>query len=189
MKIIVFSGNANTGKTTALEVCKQQLLKNNAKANIKIFEETARIYLNTHTAPIDIYEFQKYIRTQEQLRLQELEHLKKTDTYDYVIIDRTILDGIIYSYRNMLQGKLTSIDFLNNQHHIIEKSRELYDHIIFFQKPFKTNIRFDSYNNPELNGIFEHSLLSFYGEKIMIYENNIYFQDNISQLLTPPLFF
>lgn len=48
MKIIAFSGNSNTGKTTAIHFLRDFLLARNPELRIQLFHESAREYIEAH---------------------------------------------------------------------------------------------------------------------------------------------
>jgi molybdopterin-guanine dinucleotide biosynthesis protein len=47
-KIIAFSGNSNTGKSTAIHMLYDQFSARYPEKKIKIFDETARQYIDAH---------------------------------------------------------------------------------------------------------------------------------------------
>ena len=156
---------------------------------IKIFDETARQYIDAHGWVIeDVHDFETFIIKQETERLQELTHIKETQSYDLVFIDRTWLDAIIYSYRNLINGNISRIDYVENYHEILAQGKALYDNVVFFTTPIKIDSRFAIYNNEHINAIFEHSIRFWYAHKVIIYPNNISFQDNIESTIFWNLF-
>lgn len=151
---------------------------------IKIFEETARVYIDAHGWVIDdVHDFETFIIKQESGRVEELMHIKESKSYDLVFIDRTGLDAVIYSYRNLINGNIDRIDYVKNYSTILTTGKQLYDHVVFFTTPIKIDRRFPIYNNDHINAVFENSIRFFYEEKVMIYTNNIFFQDNIESTI------
>lgn len=156
---------------------------------IKIFDETARQYIDAHGWVIeDVHDFETFIIKQETDRLKELTHIKAQKSYDLVFIDRTGLDAIIYSYRNLINGNISRIDYVENYHKILAQGKTLYDNVVFFTTPIKIDSRFAIYNNEHINAIFEHSIRFWYEHKVIIYPNNISFQDNIESTIFWNLF-
>lgn len=157
---------------------------------MKKIEESARVYINQHGGgPIDdVHAFETFIIQEEIKRLQELATIKEQQTYDLIFIDRTGLDAVIYSYRNLINGNISRIDYVANYHNILLQGRELYDRVIFFTTPIKEDSRFPIYNNEHINAVFEHSIRFRYGEKVIIYTNNIFFQDNLESTIFSNIF-
>jgi hypothetical protein len=181
MKIIAFSGNSNTGKTTAIHFLRDFLLARNPEVRIQLFQESAREYILAHGGGgIDnMHDFERYIFQCETKRIAELIEAKEKQSYDYAFIDRTTLDCFIYSYRNLVHGDLEVIDYTHGSTALLAQSKEVYDHVVFFTTPIKKDSRFDIYNNDHINAIFEHSIHSLYKEKVITYTNNMFFQDNL----------
>lgn len=187
--VIAFAGNSNTGKSSAIRFLQQQFTDRWHALTVKIFEETARHYIDAHDWIIDdIHDFETHIIHAETQRLQELEEIKNNELYDFVFIDRTGLDAIIYSYRNLIVWNLSRIDYVENYHPVLQKGKELYDYVVFFTTPIKIDNRFPIYNNEHINAVFEHTMRFWYGEKVIIYTNNIFFQDNIQSTIFGNLF-
>gem|GEM_PF-3506853 len=173
MKIIVFSGITNTGKSTAIHNLETQILK--AGKTVKIYGEHARIYLDIHgRETIDIYKLQEFISNGEKERLLELESYKKEDKYDYVLVDRTVVDSMVFVYRALINGTMNNADILNDIHSVIEKSRGIYDKIIYFYEMIKSDSRAEGFNSKEFHSIFENTMKATYGDKVEIVRNNIY---------------
>jgi hypothetical protein len=135
-----------------------------------------------------MYDFQTYIFRQEVARLHEIERMARQDEYDLVFIDRTAMDGMIYSYRNIISGEMERMDFASNHYELISLSKQLYDHVVFFTTPIHIDKRFANYNNEHINAIFEHSIKWFYGDRVTTYTNNIFFQDNRENTLFGNIF-
>ncbi len=188
-KIIAFSGNSNTGKTSAINYLKDHYGTLHPELKIHLLGETAREYIELHNWVVDdVHAFEEYIIAREQERLAELKSIKENNTYDLVFIDRTSLDAIIYSYRNLINGDLHRIDYVQDYDPILKLSKSLYDNVVFFTTPIKVDSRFPIYNNEHINAIFEHSIRYYYDPKVIVYTNNIFFQDNIQQTIFGNLF-
>lgn len=181
-KIVSFSGNSNTGKTTAMYFVRDYYAQYHPEQRVLLLGESAREYIEAHGGMIDNQRnFQSHVFQKEIARLEYLADLRKTGEYDVVCIDRTTMDGMIYSYRNIISGYLGALDFTDDHHAMIAASKELYDHVIFFSTPIHIDSRFENYNNEHINAVFEHSIKRFYGDKVATYTNNIFFQDNREQ--------
>jgi len=189
-KIIVFSGNSNTGKTTAINFLYDTFTQRYPEKKVKKIHESARIYIDQHGGGNieDVHEFERFIINEETKRLKDLAKIKQQHEYDLIFIDRTWLDAVIYSYRNLINGNITWIDYVSNYHEILVQGRELYDHVIFFTTPIKQDNRFPIYNNEHINAVFEHSIRFWYGEKVIVYTNNIFFQDNLKSTIFGNIF-
>jgi hypothetical protein len=75
----------------------KQLFENQGKI-VKVFGETAQIYIDKHERKIeDRYDFEKYIMQEEKKRLAEIQEIKTNKTYDIVLTDRTFLDAFVYT--------------------------------------------------------------------------------------------
>ncbi len=181
MKIIAFSGNSNTGKTTAIHFLRDFLLARNPELRIQLFHESAREYIEAHGGwgIDDMHDFERYVFQCETKRIQELQDAKEKQRYDYAFIDRTTLDCFIYSYWNLVHGDLEVIDYTHGSTNLLAQSKEVYDHVVFFTTPIKKDSRFDIYNNEHINAIFQHSIHSLYQDKVITYTNNMFFQDNL----------
>jgi thymidylate kinase len=93
MKIVAFSGLANTGKTTVIKRIADYLLQR--KKSVLVLNETARkYYAYKNNRGI----FQSKIAIDEQERLIFLENLKKNNhnVVDFVLCDRTCYDQYVY---------------------------------------------------------------------------------------------
>lgn len=189
-KVIAFSGNSNTGKTSAIHFLHDSFIKKDPSKKIKIFHETAREYIDTHGGGEikDVHAFECFIIEQEIHRLREIQQIKKNNTYDLVFIDRTSLDPIIYSYRNLINGNINRIDYVDNYQEVLTLSQSIYDHVVFFTTPIKIDNRFPIYNNDHINAIFEHSIRYRYSKNVIIYTNNIFFQDNLESTIFGNIF-
>ncbi len=189
-KIIAFSGNSNTWKTSAIHYLKDHYGAKHPDLKIHLLHETAREFINENGGWIveDVHAFEKYIIDQEIKRMETLEKIKKDQLYDLVFIDRTAMDPIIYSYWNMVNGSLDRIDFVDNFQDILQRSKIVYDHVVFFTTPIKIDNRFPIYNNEHINAIFEHTIRYWYKEIVLVYTNNIYFQDNVAGTIFANLF-
>ncbi|HCB51626.1 TPA: hypothetical protein DEP21_03560 [Patescibacteria group bacterium] len=158
---------SRTGKTTAInEVGEYFVQKGN---RVKIYEETARIYLNNHQDPIDRQDMHKWIIQNEKERLNEISQLKEKNEFDIILIDRTFVDTIVYIYRNYLLGYLSDISIINELNTSVSLSNELYDDIVFFDEMIIQDDLFDDYNNPEMKAIFKYSIQKIYQQKIQHY--------------------
>jgi len=175
MEIIVFSGITNTGKSTAIRDLETQILK--AGKTVKIYDERSRIYLDSHSRKnIDIYKLQKFILEWEKERLQELEFYKKEKKFDYILVDRTATDGMVFIYWALINWTLKNAELLDDSHSIIEKSREIYDKIIYFYEMIKTDSRAEGFNSKEFHNIFENTIKTAYKDKVNFIRNNIYLE-------------
>ncbi len=174
MKIIVFSGITNTGKSTAIRDLEIKFLKKGK--TVKIYGERSRTYLDTHNREtIDIYKLQKFISNGEKERLLELESYKRENKYDYILVDRTIVDSMVFVYRALINGTMVKADILDDVHSLIKRSREVYDNIIYFHEMIKPDTRSEGFNSKEFHNIFENTMKTAYGNKLLILRNNIYF--------------
>lgn len=189
-KIIVFSGNSNTGKTTAINFLYEKFVTEYPNKKVVKMHESAREFINQQEGGIikDVHEFETFIIQEESKRLQDLKDIKEHNTYDFVFIDRTWLDAIIYSYWNLINGNINRIDYVHDYHQILTTGRDLYDRVIFFTTPIKIDKRFPIYNNEHINAVFEHSVRFRYGDKVIIYTNNIFFQDNLESTIFGNIF-
>lgn len=175
MKIIVFSGVTNTGKSTAIRDLEIQILK--LGKTVKIYDERARIYLDSHSRKnIDIYKFQKFILEWEKERLLELENYKKEEKFDYVLIDRTVVDSMVFIYWALINWTLENGELLDDSYTIIEKSRGIYDKIIYFKEMIKSDSRSEGFNSKEFHNIFENTIKVSYKDKVDFIRNNIYLE-------------
>ena len=151
---------------------------------VKVFNETAQMYIDNHPGPIeDRYAFEYFIMEEEIKRIYEIQEIKKTQQYDIVLVDRTFLDAFVYIYRAIIHGHITNSDLLT---HIkeIELSKELYDEIVFFDTMIKPDQNFADYNEIDINAIFKHTMQSIYEKKIIYYPNNSEFKKEIKRFLT-----
>ncbi len=184
MKIIVFSWNSNTWKSSAIKLFYDKLKSINDGYNIKIYGEIAREYLDMNIGKdIDRYEFQKYIADKDIERINRLKQHKIDDDFDFILVDRTIFDSIIYIYWNFLIWKSWKIDFIDDIYTYIEDSKNIYDKVVFFSLPIKNDKRFDDYNNDNINWIFENSIEATYRWKICKIDNNIILEKDIDKYL------
>lgn len=120
--------------------------------------------------------------------MEELQEIKKNNRRDLIFIDRTTLDPVIYSYRNLVNGNISNIDYLQDYFPLLTLSKQLYDHVVFFTTPIKVDTRFPIYNNEHINKVFEHTVRWRYDDKVIIYTNNIFFQDNIEATIFADIF-
>ena len=177
MQIIVFSWVSRTGKSTAITTLSEKFQQQGK--TVKIYPETAQIYIDNNPGPItDRYSFQRHIVDEEIKRLQEIQTLKSSNTYDIVLIDRTFADMFVYIYRGIIHDYIQNPDLLSCTQEL-SKSKELYDEIIFFDTMIIEDKNFADYNNDDINTIFKHTLNSIYQDKIKYYPNNTYFEKNI----------
>jgi len=90
-KIIVFSGNSNTGKTTAINFLYDTFTQRYPEKKVKKIHESARIYIDQHGGGNieDVHEFERFIINEETKRLKDLAKIKQQHEYDLIFIDRT----------------------------------------------------------------------------------------------------
>lgn len=178
-KVIVFCWNSNTWKTSALAYIGWTYAKRYPDKKILILEESARKYINLQddTSVVnDVHEFERFVTDHERERLHELKRIVEEWRYDCVCIDRSMVDCLIYSYRNMINGALDRIDYVKWYHDLVMQSREIYSNVVYFTTPIKEDNRFPIYNNEHINAIFQHTIQYIYWEKVLTYSNNIEFQ-------------
>lgn len=181
MHIIAFSWSSRTGKTTAIATMKE-LFEQQGKT-VKVFGETAQIYIDNHPGPIeDRYAFEHFIMDEEMKRLYEMQEIKTTQQYDIILADRTFLDAFVYIYRAIVHGHITNPDILWHTKEL-ELSKELYDIVVFFDTMITPDKNFADYNETDINAIFKHTMQSIYGEKVVHYTNNKQFQNDIENFL------
>lgn len=151
----VFTGPGNTGKSTVIRELKKHLEKDNT---VRIYEETARQVLQLGYR--DMAQFQKTISFLEDLRLKEIEN----DMSDVLLIDRTAMDGLIYSIFNMD----SNVPITMNQ-----KGRGDYDLVILFTEVFKETQteQFAHYNDGRLLKLFRDVFGFLYGDKMVEFKN------------------
>jgi hypothetical protein len=182
MHIIAFSWSSRTGKSTAIATMKALFEQQGKK--VKVFGETAQIYIDRHPGPIeDRYAFEHFIMEEEIKRLYEMKEIKATQEYDIALADRTFLDAFVYIYRAIIHGHITNPDLLSHTKEI-ELSKDIYDVIVFFDTMIKPDKNFVDYNEMNINAIFKHTMESIYGEKIAYYPNNTEFQKDREKFLT-----
>ena len=151
---------------------------------VKVFDETAQIYINNHPGPIeDRYIFEKFIMEEETKRLYEMQEIKKTQQYDIVLADRTFMDAFVYIYRAIIHGHITNPDILAHTKEI-ELSKEVYDVVVCFDTMIHLDKNFADYNETDINAIFRHSMHSVFGDKLLYYPNNREFEKDIDKFLS-----
>lgn len=156
----------------------KQLFENQGKT-VKVFGETAQIYIDKHEGKIeDRYDFEKYIMQEEKKRLAEIQEIKTNKTYDIVLTDRTFLDAFVYTYRGILHGTIKNPDILAHTEEI-ESSKHLYDVVVFFDTMITPDKNFADYNEQHINEIFRHSMQSIYQDNFVYYPNNKEFEKDI----------
>lgn len=156
----------------------KQLFENQGKT-VKVFGETAQIYIDKHPGPIDDrYAFEKFIMEEEIKRLQEMQEINKTKQYDIVLTDRTFLDAFVYIYRAIIHGHITNPDLLTHTKELA-LSKDMYDVVVFFDTMITPDENFTDYNETDINALFKHTMQSVYGEKIVHYPNNKEFEKDI----------
>lgn len=180
-KTIAFTWNSNTWKTTAV----QDMLKYYTEAwyKVKVLWETAREYIDQFWEITDLKKFEQFIANKEIERIEELIWLLARNEYDYIFVDRTSLDICIYSYWNMISWNLENIDYLDNYQRVLRRSNILYDFVVLFDTPIKTDSRFDIYNNDSINQMFKLSINYFYWDRVITFTNNIEFSERFSESL------
>jgi len=140
MHIIAFSGSSRTGKSTAIQTMKELFEKQGKR--VKIFGETAQIYIDNHPGPIeDRYAFEHFIMDEEIKRLYEMQEIKTTQQYDIALADRTFLDAFVYIYRAIIHGHIKNPDLLAHAKELAF-SKELYDVVVFFDTMIRPDENF-----------------------------------------------
>jgi len=140
--------------------------------------ETAREYIDANWwgKVDDVHAMQVFIAGLEKKRIERMKEIKEKNLADLVFVDRTAMDCMVYTYWNLINNNLNKVDFFEEYHQVLTDSRDVYDKIVFFTTPIKIDNRFPIYNNEHINKVFEHSFKFFYGEKVITYTNNIFFQ-------------
>lgn len=189
-KIIVFAWNSNTWKTTAIHYLKERYGKLHPDIRIELMNETAREYIDAHWWWLveDVHAMQVFIAGLEKKRIERMKEIKEKNLADLVFVDRTAMDCMVYTYWNLVNNNLNRVDFFDDYHKVLCDSRDVYDKIVFFTTPIKIDNRFPIYNNEHINKVFEHTFKYFYGDKVITYTNNIFFQDNIESTIFGNLF-
>gem|GEM_PF-2767044 len=151
---------------------------------MKVFGETAQIYIDNHPGPIENrYAFEYFIMEEEIKRIYEMQEMKKTQQYDIMLVDRTFLDAFVYIYRAIVHGHITNPDLLSHTKEI-KLSKELYDVVVFFDTMIKPDKNFADYNEEDINAIFKHTMQSIYSKKLVHYANNSEFKKDIDRFLS-----
>lgn len=177
MYVIAFSWSSRTGKSTAIQTLNK--IFQQQKKTVKIFPETAQIYIDANPGPItNRYAFEQFIVEEEIKRIAEIQEIKEKNTYDIVLIDRTFLDMFVYIYRCIIHGSITNADLLSHTPEI-EVSKTLYDIVVFFDTMIIPDENFSDYNNVDIDWMFKHSLHCIYNEKLVYYTNNIELEKDI----------
>jgi len=113
--------------------------------------------------------FQHAVRTREQERLFEIDDVIQKGIPDYITVDRTYHDNVIFNNRNRWLGKSTLEDDTFR-----DFSSELYDTIIIFTTPHKMSNNLTQYNNE----IFDTMLCMWVAEhyardcEVLVFKNN-----------------
>ena len=150
---------------------------------VKIFGETAQLYIDKHPGPIeDRYDFEHFIMEEEIKRLHKMQEMKKIQQYDIGLADRTFLDAFVYIYRAIIHGHIKNPDILAHAEELA-LSKDLYDVVVFFDTMIKPDKNFADYNEADINAIFRHTMKSIYGEKLVHYPNNREFEKDINTFL------
>lgn len=87
---------------------------------------------------------------------------------------------MIYTHRIHKNHLMEHPDFLEDPEAVIQQSKELYDNVLVFREPIKSDSRFEDYNNTGLNSFFYNVLNAVYANKVINVLNNIEFQNNFS---------
>lgn len=183
MKIIAFTGVANTGKTTALEVMEKILKKDHPELRYKILGENAMKYISQHGwHTVDRNALQNRNGREEQKRLDTLLARRQQKKYDVVIVDRTYVDGVIYTMRNTLLELNVSNEVYITDRKYIQLSKKLYDTVIYFHTPILQDMIMQETNHPSFNKIFWASISLHYEEKLIEFANCIAFEKQLGQL-------
>lgn len=182
MKTIVFAGSSRTGKTSAINLLEKKLLELNPNARIKIYDEMAIKYIKQQDwEEVNTYELEKYVIWQDKIRLENLQEYKKNNEYDYVLIDRTFVDSVVYVYWHILLGKTTNADILSDLYEYMDLSRQVYDLVISFYQPMKKDELLTFLNNHNLDMLFRYTMQYFYADKVVSLPNMIEFQKDIDK--------
>lgn len=180
MRVIAFSWVWNTGKTSAMSTIQEAIRFKNTNARVMILPETAMEYImKVGLQNVDRDAMQAYISEKEKNRLLDLKKWKDEDAYDYVIVDRTYMDGIVYTYWNILLWYPVNMNVYINDNEYRALSKEVYDHIVFFSQPIIPDLLFQDYNSEHFVSIFSETIRHMYGNKVFALENNVAFANNI----------
>ena len=149
--IISFTGAQSTGKSTLLEQCKQEYGK-----RFKYVEEVTRLVKRKYKVPINEY------GTDTTQCLIVNQHIINSVKYkNNVIMDRCILDGVVYTSWLAKQGQVSSwvVDYSFNVAKMLASKLD----VIFFCVPdfdlVKDGERSEDSNfRNEINNMFEFAL-------------------------------
>lgn len=159
------------------------LKQDHPELRYKILWENAMKYISQHGwHTVDRNELQQWNGKQEQLRLEQLSIRKQNNTYDVVIVDRTYVDGLIYTMRNMLIELNVSNDIYMTDRKYIQMSKELYDTVIYFHTPILQDMIMQETNHPSFNKIFAASIQLHYEEQLIQFANCIAFEKQLPQM-------
>lgn len=161
-----FTGPWNTGKSTIIKKLSEELsysIWDNQWCDpktVSVYPETARKVLDEKGFG-SMSQFQQTISALEDERLKELEN----DTADVLLIDRTCMDGLVYSIFN-----------LDNEFPITfnQSSKGDYDLVVLFTEAFKETQteEFAHYNDDgSLVKLFRDVLWFLYGDKVVEFKN------------------
>lgn len=179
MKVIVFSWVGNTGKTSAIDLLRSSFLEKDPNARILVLHETAIEYISKiWLESVDRKKMQAHIAQTEKERIDFLVEMKRIDHYDYVLVDRTYVDGLLYTYWNVLLWHSADMNYYITDKDYKKISKDLYDHIIFFSQPIKPDLLFQDYNHQEFGEIFYQTIQFIYWEKVLLLDNSIQFSNN-----------
>lgn len=120
--LVEFTGTPESGKTTCVKTLCERLTNQGFK--VKYVQETAEIIHDT-TIPKDTFEYHLTIRLLALVNICEA----KYENYDFVLIDRGIIDGIFYTILRMTRE---SDEYLECQ--------KLVEFLQFFQHFFNPNL-------------------------------------------------
>lgn len=148
MKVIEFMGMPKAGKTTAIEVAKGYLKKNNKKVRV--------VYEGARVSPLDknerfLYNSWSFHSTINRILEARLNY------YDFILIDRGVYDHIAFSRTN---GVFDKKNDYSNSINYYKKFGSLEDKIFLYMlKPGKA-IEREKKNNPFLGRVFNEKFLT-----------------------------
>jgi len=146
-KIIVFAGNSNTGKTSAIHYLKERYWALHPEIRIELMHETAREYIDAHWWGMidDPHAMQTFVAWLEKKRVERMKEIKEKNLADLVFVDRTAMDCMVYTYWHLINNNFSRVDFFDDYHQVLTDSRDVYDKIVFFTTPIKIDNRFPIY--------------------------------------------
>ena len=173
---IAFTWPGNTGKSTIIQKLAEDLsysisdsgiewneMSNNNRwckpKTVSVYPETARKVLDDKWFG-SMSQFQQNISALEDERLKEI----AKDTADILLIDRTCMDGLVYSIFNLDQWFPIRMN---------QESKGDYDLVILFTEEFKKTQteQFEHYNDGSLVELFRNIMKFLYGDKVYEFKN------------------